>query len=370
MAHITLTARYETPLGDDIDAVLAEKVFRLFNEEAAELSSHSTSEIRVRFQLHQFAGEGRFCWSVAEEFDGEVYEPWDADRLSRSIASAAERFESVAITVLRSTKLNALIQSLAKPMRESLQTDAPIQATARIPLRQDDHKAIGPDPVAFVQAAMERPFPFSVDIREQLDGMSAAIEGSHLIISGASPRTAGQAAAAFVRAPRPIVPSVGKRSYWAYGTVAIMAASFVLSWFSLCTGSVIALGTSTIAVTMLALLLGRRDGLTGHTVIGMVPVLILVAFAIVYSIAGLTGATLELQGEPLHLRDTLLLSLSLASTVGLLDLSVSGWLRSIAYLEMLLVASYLGTAALISVRSFSIRLDQTISELRLERERG
>jgi hypothetical protein len=255
-------------------------------------------------------------------------------------------------------------------MRESLRVGNPLEATVTVPLRHDDQEFIGANPMAFVGIALERPFPFAADLRRQTNGMTAEVEDSHLAISGASPRAVGLAAAAFVRAPRPIIAAIPTRPVWAYGTLAVLAISFALSWLPLSTGSIVALGAAAVATTTLALLLARRHGLARRTALGLVPVLIVVAFALVYSVAGLTGKALELQGEALHLRDPLLLSLSLASTVGFLDLSLSGWLRSIAYLEMLLVAGYLGAAALVTVRSLSVRLDQTIRELRSERERG
>jgi hypothetical protein len=240
----------------------------------------------------------------------------------------------------------------------------------KVPLRHDDRKFIGDTPMAFVRTALERPFPFADDLRRQTNGMTTRVEGSHLEISGTSPRAVGAAAAAFVRAPRPIIQTIPKRPLWAYGTVAILAISFALSWLRLSTGSIVALGASVVATAALSLFLGYRRGLARRTAIGLVPVLIIVAFALVYSVAGLTGEALELPAEVLHLRDALLLSLSLASTVGFLDLSVSGWLRSLAYLEMLLVAGYVGAAALVTARSLSVRLDQTIRELRIEREGG
>lgn len=101
-----------------------------------------------------------------------------------------------------------------------------------------------------------------------------------------------------------------------------------------------------------------------------------IAFALVYAVVGLTSGHLALAadtrvtGAPaLHLRDPLLLSLSLATTAGAFDFGLTGWLRSIAFLEMLLVASYLGAAVLVSARALSTRFDRTIGELRVQQER-
>ena len=369
MARITLTAVYETPLEDDMDAAVITTAFRLFNEEAEEVSRHPNTEVRITFWIRRLTGDGRLLWSVAEEVDAEILQPWDAEHASRAIASAAERFEDVAGTVI-SRSMDPLTHSTVMAMRGSLRAGDPLETTMKVPLRHDDRDFIGANPMAFVEIALERPFPFAADLRRRTNGMAAEVEGSHLAISGASPRAVGLAAAAFVRAPRPIIQAIPARPIWAYGTLAILAISLPMSWLPLNTGSIVTLGASAVTTTALAIFLGHRYGLVRRTAIGLVPVLIVIAFALVYSVAGLTGETLELQGEALHLRDPLLLSLSLASTVGFLDLSLSGWLRSIAYLEMLLVASYLGAAALVTVRSLSVRLDQTIRELRSERERG
>lgn len=366
MARITLTAVYETPLEEDLNAAVVAKAFRLFDEEA--VSRHPNTGVRVNFQMQRLTAEGRLRWSVAEEIDAEILQRWDANHVSRAIESAAERSENVAGAVIFPPKVDILVYGLAMAMRDSLRAGAPLEMAVKVPLRHDDQKLIGTSPMAFLEAALTRPLPFSADLRRQTNGMTAEVEGPHLVISGASPRAAGLAAAAFVRAPRPILQAISKRPFWAYGTVALLSISFMLSWLRLSTGSIVALGAAAVATTALALSLARRHGLVRRTAIGLVPVLIVVAFAVVYSIAGLTGEALELQGEPPHLRDALLLSLSLASTVGVLDLSVSGWLRSIAYLEMLLVAGYLSAAALMTVRSLSVRLDQTIRELRFERE--
>lgn len=366
-----LTAVYNTPLEDEVDAAVVTRAFRLFNEEAEEVSRRSNAEIRITFQIQRLMTEGHLLWSVTEEVDKEILQPWDVERAGRAIASVAERFEDVARSnIVFRPGMDILIHGLVMAMRESLQVGNPLESTVQVPLRHDDQEIIGANPMAFVEIALRRPFPFAADLHQQTDGMTAKVEGSHLVISGASPRAVGLAATAFVRAPRPIIRAIATRPIWAYGTLAILAISFALSWLPLSAASIIALGASVVATTALALFLGHRHGLVRRTTIGLVPVLILVAFALVYSVAGLTGEALGLQGEALYLRDALLLSLSLASTVGVLDLSVSGWLRSIAYLEMLLVAGYLGAAVLVTVRSLSVRLDQTIRELRIERERG
>jgi hypothetical protein len=366
MAGIKLTAVFETPLDDDLDGGAVARAFRLIEEEAAAGWRQSNANARGTFQMLRPTTEGHLRWSLTEEVDAEIPQRGDANHIGRTIESAAALFEDT--KTVPCPDMDILTYELVTAMRASLEASAPLKMTVRVPLRHNDQKFIGTNPMAFVEAALARPLPFSTDLRQQTNGMAAEIEGSNLVISGPSARAVGKAAAAFVRAPRPTIQRISKRPLWAYGTIALLAVSFALSWFPLSPGSIFALSAITVATTASALLLSRRHGLVRHTAVGLVPVLIVISFAVVYAIAGQTGEVLRLQGEPLHLRDPLLLSLSLASTVGVLDLSVSGWLRSIAYLEMLLVVGYLSAAVLVTVKSLSVRLDQTIRELRFERE--
>lgn len=371
MAKITLTADYESPLDPDLEAWQVENSFKSLNDAAARLSGRREVEGHFVFRIHSPAEEGRLRWSVSQEFDIEILQPWDGDRASRSIATATERFEKVAEAAISHSLVPVVFLGLGKPMREALRAEAPIEASAIVPLRHGDPAETAANPMALVRAALEKPNPFAVDLARQLDGMSVAIKGSSLMISGHSLGAVGLAAAAFVRVPRPIVLPKAKQPYWAYASIAILVLSFALSWFPVSAGAIAALGVFTLVTAMTALHFARPGGVLGHTALGLVPVVSLIAFAIVYAIAALGGQTLSLHGgEQPYLRDALLLSLSLASTVGVLDLTVTGWLRSIAYLEMLLAAGSLGTAAVVAVRSVSVRLDQTLRELRRERGDG
>jgi hypothetical protein len=69
-----------------------------------------------------------------------------------------------------------------------------------------------------------------------------------------------------------------------------------------------------------------------------------------------------------YLRDPLLLSLSLLTTVGVLDLGLHRSVRSIAYLEMLLVAGVAGGAAIVAVRTVSRRAQELMDALNIERQ--
>lgn len=367
MARIALTAVYLTPLKESVDAGVAGLAFEAFNEQASHFAG---TEARIAFQMRSLSADGPVLWSVTEEIEAEILQHQDADRASRAIMAAAEQFEDVANSVISRSETDISAHELVKSMRNSLRLGKPMETTAQVPLRHDDLASISPDPAAFVDAALKRPFPFTVDLDRYTDGMTAEPRDSDLVISGPSPRAVGLAAATFVRAPRPVVQAKRARPIWAYGTLAILAISFALSWLPLSVGDTVALGAFSVTTTGFAMFFGRRQGVLRRTAVGMVPVLIVVGFALIYSVAGLTGDSLVLGGEALHLVDPLLLSLSLASTVGFLDLSVSGWLRSIAYLEMLLVVGYVSAATLVTLRSLSVRLDQSVRELRVERERN
>jgi hypothetical protein len=369
VAEVTMTAVYECSLEDEVDAPLVWKAIDAMNEAAVEVSRHSSVDVETGFLGQGFTEGKRLRWTVMEKFDAEVLRAWDADSVARRIENAAGRFEDVAGTIVGRSSSPAL--AVITAMRQELRSGTPLHATATVPLRAGDQEVIGDSPLTFVKTALRSPHPFSADLHRQLDGMTVELQGRYLVISGGSVPAVGFAAAAFVRARRPISVTKPRQPYWAYGTAAILAARFALSWLPLSTGSVVALSATTVGALASALLVARHGNLVGRTAVGLVPALLLIVFAVIYSIAGLSGATLGLgDGEALHLRDPLLLSLSLGSTVGVLDLTVTGWLRSIAYLEMLLVAGYLGTTAVIAVRSLSGRLDQTIRELRLERESG
>jgi len=101
-------------------------------------------------------------------------------------------------------------------------------------------------------------------------------------------------------------------------------------------------------------------------------VAILAAFAVGYGCVALaTPTAITLAGTPVsYLRDPLLLSLSLLTTVGVFDLALHGAVRSVAYLEMLFVASAAGGAAIVAVRAFSQRAQELLYALNIERQGG
>jgi hypothetical protein len=159
---------------------------------------------------------------------------------------------------------------------------------------------------------------------------------------------------------------------WAATSVMVAAISvgmsfLTLSWASLAAFA-IAVAATTIAAVYFALSFKAERRITA---LGLLPIAILAAFAVAYGCVALaTPTAITLAGTPLsYLRDPLLLSLSLLSTVGVLDLAPHGAVRSVAYLEMLLVASAAGGAAIVAVRTFSRRAREVMDALNLERQR-
>ena len=145
-----------------------------------------------------------------------------------------------------------------------------------------------------------------------------------------------------------------------------------MSFLSLTTGTLITLGVVVAAIFGAAVYvsphwLARRY----TTILGLSVPAILVLFACAYGAIALADpGSLQLDDSHIHhLREPLLLSLSLLTTVGLLDLQLHGWVRSVAYVEMLLVASLAGGAAVIAAQRASRALGDVLGELRRDRDR-
>jgi hypothetical protein len=138
-----------------------------------------------------------------------------------------------------------------------------------------------------------------------------------------------------------------------------------LTWVSLGAFAIVVAVTSAAAVYLAPRFGAKR----ATTALGLLPIGILAVFAVVYGCVSLASpSAITLAGTHVsYLRDPLLLSLSLLSTFGILDLGLHGSVRSVAYLEMLLVASAAGGAAIIAVRAVSQRTQELIDALNIER---
>ena len=156
---------------------------------------------------------------------------------------------------------------------------------------------------------------------------------------------------------------------WAATSAVIAAISVGMSFLTLSWVSLAAFASVVAATTVATVYLAPHFKVERRiTALGLVPIATLAAFAVAYGCVALaTPSAITLAGTPVsYLRDPLLLSLSLLSTVGVLDLALHGAVRSVAYLEMLLVASAAGGAAIVVVRTFSQRAREVMDALNAE----
>jgi hypothetical protein len=250
------------------------------------------------------------------------------------------------------------------------------QATVRVPLLGSDRDVVlgARDARKTLVACIEETYSFWSDQEERLAATSAKVDGRDLVITAATLPIAVDCAKAYLTAgqrrtaPRLAVPA---RPIWALGSVTIAALSFGMSWAPLNWPTLTTFATLTLVIVAAATGGARRLGAKPRiTLFGLGPILILALFACLYGGASLLdGSLITSYGQPVHfLREPFLLALSLLTTVGVLDLATHSWVRSIAYLEMLLMAGVAGGAAIVAARRLSRRAREIVDELRLERQ--
>jgi hypothetical protein len=222
-------------------------------------------------------------------------------------------------------------------------------------------------------ACIAETYPFWADQDHHLAGTMADVDGHDLVVTADSPPIALGCAKAYLTARRRRAAprtAVSAKPIWALSSVALALLSFGMSWAPLNWATLTTFAVLAIVIAALAIINAPRLGARrAVTVAGLGPILTLVLFAWVYGLISLLDAhAITSYGHrPDYLRDPFLLGLSLLTTVGVLDLALHGWVRSIAYLEMLLVAGAAGGAAVVAARRLSIRAQQIVDELRLER---
>ncbi len=244
----------------------------------------------------------------------------------------------------------------------------PVVTSVEVPLLAEDRNVAVDDATLrqLLVNAVEDSYPFWRDQRERLDAVKSALAHRAIVVSASDPMAAVEVASAYLSATRrsPVRPKLlPRRPVWAVASTLIACLSFGLSWLSLSWLS-----------------LARRP-VNGAQEEASRPVpypkrsppslrLALSTFAVVYgAIALLSPTTIMLDESHLRfLREPFLLSLSLLNTGGVLDLEVHGWARSLAYLEMLLVAGLAGGAALVAARRLFERAEAIVDELRLDRQ--
>jgi hypothetical protein len=371
MAELRMSVWFELAGADrdDLDDATASRLSQRLNEEEKGPREH-----RLGWKS---PGDTTYLeWKFEWMLQGRATEDADAEALARELGRAAEilDIDKVLGATLSQVPEVSHYYSLLPKLRDA----RPIHARLSIPLRYDDELVLDPDPASVLRTLFENDHAFRADVDDDFADLQARLDDRCLILEGSSIEILARVGAKYLKADRrdprsplyrPSFRLERGRPYWAMASVLILLATFALSWLPLHYWGIGILAGATAALTAWALWRGLEDERAVSTFFGLVPVLLLVVFACVYGIGMLAGWGVEFShvGGSAYLRQPLLLSLSLAATVGFLDAHVSGWMRSVAYLEMLLAVGYVGTAALVTVRTASRRLDRALATLLLER---
>lgn len=304
----------------------------------------------------------------------EIWSLLDATEPWRGIAELGKR------TKATESRIKALAQRLSyrtenAELARTLESVTP-EVEVRVPVRTDDAEAIknSADADFVVRQATAEQFRHWVDVTERLASLQTQLVGDYLVLNLRSGTLGVDIAEAYLTSQprRPARPSPSVKPVWAWASAAIALLSVGLSFVELKAIFVGILAALAISVAIAAVVVSPQWGARRRvTFLGLVPALTLCAFGCAYGgIALLSPGLIEVSGAPLrHLREPLLLSLGLLTTSGFLDLEVHGWVRSLAYVEMLLVASLAGGAVVVVARRASERVGEAITELRRD-QRG
>ena len=156
------------------------------------------------------------------------------------------------------------------------------------------------------------------------------------------------------------------RQPWVVGSVTIASATVALSLLPNSLPGVLLLAGVVAGLAAGALIMARRRrSEILPTALRLAPLLVMVTFAIVYSAAELGGSIISPDSTVggAHLRDPLLLSLQAMVTGGFGDLAATGWVRTVVYLEMLLLWGLVAAAVVAAARRFD-RVDAALASLR------
>ncbi len=199
---------------------------------------------------------------------------------------------------------------------------------------------------------------FRSDARSLLSDLELEISRNHVTLrvenrtDEEAIRIAEQLISLLERLPHARTGSALRRRPWVLGTLLVALATVGLSFCSISAVALVALGIATAATTVVAVGYAAWRHAEGvSTALKMMPVVLMVGFALIYGAAG-TGD---------HLRDPLILSLQAMVTGGFGDIETFGWTRSIVYLEMLLL--WVGvTVAIVAVARRFERIDVALAD--------
>ena len=294
---------------------------------------------------------------------------WSAANRLRELGSTLERHAKGLAEQWRTYSHLGL-----RDVADALQTSP--QAEVYVPLLAVDHDGERNDLWArlVVEASIRETYAFWADQDQRIGAIQVRADPTGLRITAPSPEAAIDAGIAYLTArrrktnPRASIPVM---PVWAWASAAIALLSFGLAWTPL-TWATLAVLTALSAATVVIAIASAPRFLAKRSVTawGTAPILTVVTFACIYgAVSLLDQRAITIYGAPPgHLREPLLLSLSLLTTGGFLDLHVHQWVRSIAYLEMLLVASLAGGAAVVAARRVSQRVNGIVDDLQRDRE--
>jgi hypothetical protein len=338
------------------------------------LGSHHTGllnefPISVSASVHEASGLVKVDLRFVSDADSET--TWDAsstlNTLARDVRLAAS--SHTAAWEYWSNK-DPILTELRRQLK-----DCKPSASIEVPLLEADLDVLVDDVGAtrVHDAAIREKCPFLSDQERRTSNVEVMLAERSLRIDGKNADMAVANGKAYLEASRPLRHARPKakprQPVWASTSALIAAISFVMSFLTLSWVSLAAFA-AVVATTIVAALYfaPRFNAKRRITALGLVPIATLAAFAVAYGWAALaTPTAITLTGTSVSsLRDPLLLSLSLLSTVGVLDLALHGAVRSVAYFEMLLVASAAGGAAIVAVRTFSQRAREVMDALNAE----
>jgi hypothetical protein len=338
------------------------------------LGSHHTGSdefpISVTASIHETDGIVKI--DLRFETTAHCESTWDASSTLTTLARTLPNAVSLHTGAWDSwsTKDPVLLE-----LRRQLKEYKP-SASIEVPLLEADFDVVVDDVGAtrVHDAAIREKYPFLSDQERRTTSVRVMLAKRSLRIDGDDTDMAVANGKAYLEASRPLRRArpieKPRRPIWAATSTLIAAISFGMSFLALSWVSLGAFAMIVAATTIAAIYFAPRLNAERRiTALGLLPIATLAAFAIAYGCVALaTPTAITLAGTPLsYLHDPMLLSLSLLSTVGVLDLALHGAVRSVAYLEMLLVASAAGGAAIIAVRTFSRRAREVVDALNVER---
>jgi hypothetical protein len=306
--------------------------------------------------------------------DAEAETTWDASRALTALADDMRRSASSHTSAWQSwSNKDPVLAELRHQLNECKPS-----ASIEVPLLEADRDVLVDDVAAtrVHDAAIRDKCPFLSDQERRTANVEVMLAEGSLRIDGDDAALVVANGKAYLETSRPFRrarPELKRRlPLWALTSALIAAISVAMSFLTLSWLSLGAFAIVVVITTFAAVYFAPRfKAKQATTALGLVPIAILAAFAVGYGCVALaTPTAITLAGTPVsYLRDPLLLSLSLLTTVGVLDLALHGAVRSVAYLEMLLVASAAGGAAIVAVRAFSQRAQELLDALSVEQRR-